>query len=275
MRFQSRTWFLVVAFPLLAGCTCGGTWQDPTDVDLGATALVVVVNPPLNDLNSAAVAAPGTERGGLTVSLDRALTTGDNGIAVFGNADAGTYSLAVGTGSVPVTLVDRELREMAVSYSGGTAAVMADVQYGFAGMEVIELDAGMSIADVNAALNGSNRIVLVRGGSYTGNVVFNGSNVTLFGEGATGGRVTLDGNVEVNGSGNRVRGAIVTGDLLSDGSSFGLTFSRIHGTATITGSDLVLMENVFCGAANLSGGNLAVLGNRGLSPIALPPDSGC
>jgi hypothetical protein len=60
----------------------------------------------------------------------------------------------------------------------------------------------MSLGEVNAALAQSNAIVFFRAGTYTGDLAFSGSNVTLFGEGPTGGAVTLDGNITVDGSFN-------------------------------------------------------------------------
>ncbi|MDQ3263139.1 MAG: hypothetical protein M3Y59_05690 [Myxococcota bacterium] len=264
---------VLLAFAGLTGCQCGQV-PDPTNVELGETALVVVLNPRINDLNSATVPAPGAQVSGVSVTLGTEdFVTGASGIAVFGGLDGGVTALEIGQGSLPLTLVEGELRELAVASSGSSLQPMADVRYDFNGTEVVELDAGMSITAVNAALNGSNRIVLVRGGTYQGDLVFNGSNVTLFGEGASGGRVTLDGNVEVNGSGNRIRGARITGDLLVDGSGFALTFSRVEGATTVTGSDNVLLHNRLCGTTAISGGNLTVLENAGLPP--LPPDGGC
>lgn len=271
---------LTLTFAALAiggGCVCDpGPGPDPTDIELGNTAVVVAVNPAINTINTASVPAPGSQRSGVAVSLgaQRTATSSAAGIAVLGGLDAGTYPLNVGGGSVQVTVVDRELREMAVAQSGSTAAIMADVRYPFATMQVIEIDAGLPVAQVNAALNGSNRIVLVRGGTYTGNILFNGSNVTLFGEGAAGGRVTINGDVTVNGSNNRIRGARITGALAVDGSGFGLTFSKVAGALTVTGSDTVLLENSVCGTTTISGGNLTVLGNQGIAPLGAP-DGGC
>ena len=102
---------------------------------------------------------------------------------------------------------------------------MSDVRYPFAGLQVVEVNQQMPIAEVNAAHNGSNRIVLFAGGTYAGNIVFSGSGVTLFGAGVTGGEVSLTGNVEVNGSDNRIRGTRIAGNLLMNGSSNGLSFS--------------------------------------------------
>jgi hypothetical protein len=56
--------FCAVIVFALAGCGGGGTSTTtaPTDVKFGDTALVVVVNPVVNDANLRAVAAPGQMR---------------------------------------------------------------------------------------------------------------------------------------------------------------------------------------------------------------------
>lgn len=268
---------LSVVGVLLAGggCNCGGNDQDqdPTNVALGDTAIVAVVNPAVNDANSATIPTPGVQRSGVNVAFgDGTSVTSDvDGVAVMTALAAGTSPLRVGSQSVSVTLVDRELREIAVAQSGASASLMADARYPFVGMDIVEIDAGMTVAQVNQALNGSGRIVLVRGGNYQGKVVFNGSNVTLFGEGAKGGKVTFSGDVEVNGSGNRIRGAHVTGKFTVDGSDFAMTFTRVDGAFSLNGSDAILLMNTFCGTTTIAGGNLTALGNAGMAPLSVAP----
>ncbi|MBA3554338.1 MAG: hypothetical protein H0W29_06230 [Gemmatimonadales bacterium] len=150
---------------------------------------------------------------------------------------------------------------------------MANLRYGFSG-EVVEIAPATPVAEVNAALARSNVIVFLRSGTYSGDLDFSGSNVTLFGEGPQGGTVTINGNVTVNGSGNRLRGARILGDLSLMGSSAGITYSRVGGAIAVSGSGAVLLNNGFCGAATISGSGLLALGNAGLQPIA-PPAGGC
>jgi hypothetical protein len=202
-------------------------------------------------------------------------TTDAEGVAVLPRVASGPLTLRFsGSGaSLVVNVVEKDLRELAVSVTDTTARVMADVRYPFGG-QVVEVTPTMSITEVNQALNGSNRIVLLRGGTYTGDIQFNGSNVTLFGEGVNGGRVTLTGNVTVNGSNTRVRGARVTGLLSISGSGNGLTFSQIIGKAVSDGSDGTFISNRFCGELQLSGGNLTVLENAGAAPLP-SPTTGC
>ena len=131
----------------------------------------------------------------------------------------------------------------------------------------------MSLAEVNTQLARSNIIVFFRAGSYTGNLSFSGSSVTMFGEGAQGGSVTLSGNVQVPGSRNRIRGARITGTLTVPGSDFGMSFSRVQGAVSISGSDATLLNNAFCTVPAITGSGTTALGNAGMAPIAQP--SGC
>lgn len=271
-----RSLYLNLTLALLASA-CGDEPSSPTDVVLGETTLVVVVNPRLNSLNSAAVPPPGSSRAGVKVSVDDgpSATTDAEGVAVLPRVAAGQLTLRF-SGSdalLVVNVVEKDLRELAVSVTDASARVMADLRYPFGG-QVVEVTPTMSITEVNEALNGSNRIVLLRGGTYTGDIQFNGSNVSLFGEGPNGGRVTLTGNVTLNGSDNRIRGARVTGQLSISGSGNGLTFSQIAGKASSDGSDGVFIGNRFCGEVQLTGGNLTVLENAGDAPLPRPA-TGC
>jgi hypothetical protein len=173
---------------------------------------------------------------------------------------------------VQASVVERDLRELAVALDGNAATILADIQYPFGGT-VVEVTPSMSVAEVNAQLARSNVIVFFRAGSYTGNLDFSGSSVTLFGEGAQGGTVTLQGDVQVTGSRNRIRGARITGTLTVPGSDFGMSFSRVQGAAAVSGSDASLLHNGFCIAPAITGSGATLLGNAGLAPIA--PPAGC
>lgn len=251
----------------------------PTEVTLGETTFVFLVNPVVNDANQKAVPAPGPERSGVDVAIADGPSgqTDAGGVEVLAPVDAGTRIVSFDDGSNSDTLhleiADRDLREVAVALDADGAAEMANVEYAFGG-EVVVITPDMSIEDVNDALGESNIIVLVEGGTYTGNVEFSGSNVTLFGEGAEGGNVTIDGDVVVSGSQNRLRGVRVTGDLSVPGSNAGISFSSVVGSLTVDGSDARLLDNAFCGSVDIIGGGLLALGNAGLDPIP-PPDGGC
>lgn len=252
--------------------------QGPTAVVLGETTLLVVVNPVVNDRNQKTIAMPGTLREGIVVSVDggASVLTGTDGIAVLAKVSPGDRVLSFSNSSatVPVTVVDRELRELAVSISGDGAQLISDVRYPFAGLQVLEVDPQMPITQVNAALNGSNRIVLFSGGTYTGDIVFSGSGVTLFGAGVTGGAVSINGKVEMNGSNNRIRGTRIGGNLLMNGGSNGLSFSSTVQELRSDGSSAVFVGNRICGAVAITGTNLTFLGNAGLAPLPAPA-GGC
>lgn len=280
-RIVSAASAVALAFVLAA---CGDdAVTDPVDVQLGETTFVFVVNPTINDATDqpGSVASPGPNQGGVDVAIQDGPsgTTGSDGVATFAPVDAGTRTVAFedgdgNTGDLSLEIAERDLREVAVALDADGAAGMANVPYAFGG-EVVEITADMSVADVNEALSGSNLIVLVRGGTYAGDVNFSGSNVTLFGEGPEGGNVTLDGNVTVSGSGNRLRGARVTGDLAVPGSDAGISFSSVVGSLTVDGSDAVLLNNAVCGSVTTGAASgLIALGNAGMAPVEAPP-GGC
>ena len=245
--------------------------HDPTDVELGETTFVVVVNPTINDLNDVVVPEPGEVVA--DVSIDgggQSVVTGAEGIGVLGGVDAGAVALRFRAGDIDSELTEsiaeKDLVELAVSVTADAAARMARVVYAF-GAEVVELGADNTIEQVNDALSASDRIVLLSDGVYTGDLELSGSSVTLFGAGTLGGRVTIEGNVTVSGSDNRIRGAHITGDLDMSGSNAGLSFSTIDGAVTVSGSDSVLLQNTFCGAVDIGGSGTYALGNRGMEPL--------
>jgi hypothetical protein len=266
---------LLLAACLAAGVACSDESPTELEVTFGETTFVVIVNPVVNDDNAATLPTPGSQQSGVSVAVagGPSGSTNANGVVVLSPVVAGAKTLAVDGVDITVGIADRDLREVAVARDGSTAGVMAEVPYAFGG-QVVEIDPSMSLADVNDALSQSNTIVFFQAGTYAGDLQFSGSNVTLFGEGPTGGAVTLDGNVTVDGSFNRLRGARITGTLSVPGSDVGISFSRVAGDVQIDGSDATLLNNAFCGAVTISGSGLTALGNAGMAPIAAP-GSGC
>lgn len=260
---------------------CGDdTGTDPIDVTFGETTFVILVNPPLNDDNdNADVPIPGTVRSGVTVGVQGGPsgTTDANGIIVLSDIEPGTKTILLSgsglSGSVSVSIAEQDLREVAVALTDGGADIMANVRYAFGG-QVVEVTPQMSLTEVNNALSESNTIVFFNAGSYSGDLVFSGSDVTLFGEGAQGGQVTLNGTVEVGGSSNRIRGARMTSDLSVPGSNFGFSFSRVAGDFDLAGSNATLLNNAFCGGITISGSGTTALGNAGMAPLSAPT-GGC
>jgi hypothetical protein len=264
---------------LLAGCG-GDTLTDPVEVQLGETTFVFVVNPVVNDANEAPVPEPGGARSGVDISVagGPSGTTAAAGVLVLGPVTPGTRTVEVAdphgnAGEVALTIDAQDLHEIAVAIDASGAATMAGVVYRFGG-EVVDITPTMSLADVNNALARSNVIVFLRSGSYTGDLEFSGSNVTLFGEGAGGGNVTIHGSVTVSGSSNRIRGARIVGDVEISGSNAGISFSSVTGATSISGSDTVLLNNAFCGPVEIGGSGTFALGNAGMAPINAP-STGC
>jgi hypothetical protein len=255
---------VVLAFAFLA-VACGQDELSPADVVLGETTLVVIVNPQVNELNSASVPSPGASRGGVTVSVDGgpSAVTDSIGAVVLPRVAAGKLTLRFSgsDASLAITVEQRELRELAVSLTASSAQVMAEVRYPSGG-QVVEITPTRPIAEVNQALNGSDRIVLFRGGKYTGDLQLNGSNVSLFGRSPNRGIAEFWGSVTVTGNNNRIRGARVRGKLLLNGSGNAVTFSDVHGETVSDGhAGVFLNSKSTCRGAMLTGDNLTVLGN--------------
>ncbi len=261
----------------LSGVGCGD--DDVTNappVTFGETTFVVVVNPTINDGNTGVLPQPGTARMGVEVSAESGPTqsTDARGVAVLAPVDAGPRTISVTSGSdsgdIGLSIADGDLEEVAVAFTSGGASLMRSLSYEFSG-RVVEITPSTPISEANARLGESDVIVFFRGGTYTGDLTFSGSDVTLFGEGPEGGQVTIAGNVTVDGSRNRLRGVRVTGNLNVPGSNAGISFSRIDGDFELSGSGGALLQNQLCGNVSVTGSQPTLIGNRGLSP----EPSGC
>ena len=260
----------------IIGLGCGGDGPtEPPAAVYGETTVVYVMNPVINQVNSAAVPTPGTSRTGVgfAVTSGPSGTTGVTGDLVLAPLTAGvgavSFSVGAATGQLNLDMAQGDLREIAVALDASGAGEMANVRYPFGGT-VVEITPAMSIADVNAELARSNLIVFMRAGIYQGDLNFSGSNVTLFGQGTQGGSVTINGNVTVSGSFNRIRGARILGSLSVPGSNAGLSYSSVSGALTLDGSNAVLLNNSICGTTTISGSGVLALGNAGLAPLAAP-----
>ena len=278
---HARLSALVTISGLLAlvgtGCGDGGgnPGTTPTDVRFGDTALVVVVNPVVNDANLRSVPTPGQTRANVRLTSDDGIsaTTSADGTAVLSPLTAGVRTISVSGanvgGNFMVTMTAGELREVALASEGTASQIMLQLDY--KSDKVTEISPTMTIADVNAALAVSDTVVFFKGGVYTGDINFSGSRVTLFGEGVLGGKVELNGNVTVAGSDSRIRGTRIRGNLTMPASGLGLSFSRVDGTTVSEGSDGTLLGNAICGNETITGSGSFVVGNSGVAPIAQCP----
>ena len=84
--------------------------------------------------------------------------TTSSAVVVLAPVAPGTKALSVAGNQVSVDIADKDLREVAIASTSGSASVMANVRYAFGG-QVVETTPSMSLADVNAALAQSNAIV--------------------------------------------------------------------------------------------------------------------
>jgi hypothetical protein len=212
----------------------------------------------------------GTAQAGVTLTTDDGVhaTTGASGIAVLAPVQAGTRTITVSgsgtTGTFTVMVAAGALHEVAIATDASGAQRMLDVDYKTD--QAVHLDPTMSNTQVNDALKVSDRVVFMAGGTYTGDLDFSGSRVTLFGEGVLGGKVMIDGNITVSGSDSRIRGTEITGNMTSQASKIGLSFSRVNGSLTTSGSDTMVLSNALCGTEMISGSGVIVLGNAGAAP---------
>lgn len=276
VRMKSRESLFLL---LLAACGGGESLpdaQNPTDIAFGTTAIVVVVNPVINDGNlKSPLPMPGTIQSGVTLTTDDNVTatTGADGIAILAPVTAGirtiTVSGAVTAGPFTVTVADKTLREVALAATPGSAQVMVNVDY--KADQAVMVAPTMTNAQVNSAIAVSDRVVFFQGGRYAGDLDFGGSRVTLFGEGVLGGKVILEGNVTVTGSDSRIRGTQITGSLTIPASKVGLSFSHVAGAVSSQGSDGMFLANALCGTENVSGSGTTVVGNKGVAPMTACP----
>ena len=112
-------------------------------------------------------------------------------------------------------------------------------------------------------------------GVHVGDLIIQGSNVILFGEGFAEHSVVVDGNVEVRGTDVRIRGVTITGNLNVLGNGFGMSFSVVQGETQLNGQAISFLRNIFCNGANVPSSNAALYDNLGLPPFVAPGDPDC
>jgi hypothetical protein len=158
-------------------------------------------------------------------------------------------------------------------YNGADVALYPGfpLRYGIGG-QIIEIPIE---ADPTEALAVDKQIVFFEDGVHTGDLLIQGSDLVLFGEGLAEHSVVIDGNVEVRGTNVRIRGVTITGDLVVFGNEFGMSFSVVQGATQLNGQAISFLRNIFCNGATVPSSNAALFDNLGLPPFAAPPPPDC
>ncbi len=265
-----------------SGASGGGTGSGAADLPAGATAIVAIVNPVVNDPHNTGVPAElGSDRGGIDVDADpgEADVTSDDGLAVV---DVPTGGIDLFVGAAPAlahtVLAEGDIYDAAIGYDGSGAAFFDHTPIRYAvgqGSGAIFYDPDDDFGEIDARLTEDNVIVVLRPGTYTGSLDIRGKNVLLFGEGWSERAVIIDGSVVINGGDVRLRGLTITGNLTSNGNGFGISFSVVEGDTDIKGNGGAFLRNVFCAGASVPSSSATLLDNYGVEPTVSPPPIIC
>jgi hypothetical protein len=260
---------------LVVALGCGG---DGDDLPFGDTAVVAVVNPIENDGNTAGLPAVfGDEIAELEVDVDPggSGSTDSTGLAVIDDVDAGDLEIQVEE-APPLALgpvVGGDVLDVAVGFDGGDEALYPGfpIRYQVGGdIVVIGID-----DDATDVLTQDGLIVFFEDGVHVGDLLIQGEDVILFGEGLRGDQVVVDGSIVVRGGNVRIRGITITGNLTVEGNNFGMAFSVVEGSTQLNGQAISFLRNVFCLGASVPSSNAALYDNAGLAPIPAPPSPVC
>jgi hypothetical protein len=275
MKNTRASWSVFVVVVTLAGCGARSGVPD-ADQPFGDSAVIVVVNPTVNEGNTVAVPASLSDgRDGILVDVDPggSATTDATGLAVINEVVSGEAGLHLDdSASLPLTVVsDGDVYDLAVAYDGTTVEAFANfpIRYGVGG-DVLLFDTESDPATVADALSTNGNIVFFRNGTYRGNLLITGDDVIFFGEGFTERQVVIDGSVTVRGTGVRIRGFTITGDITVPGNDFGMAFSVVQGETQILGNAVAFLRNSFCGPVTVPSSNATLLDNEGMAPLLNP-----
>jgi hypothetical protein len=250
------------------------------DLPAGATAIVAIVNPVENEGHNTGVpSAVGTERNGIEVDAEpgEVDTTADEGLAVVG-VPVAAIQLHVGAAPPVAHTVEAagDIYDGAIGYDGAAAGFYENTPIRYAVGEssgAVFYDPNEDIATIDARLDEDDVIVVLRPGTYVGDLEITGGGVLLFGEGWSDRAVVIDGSVRAAGEGIRLRGLTITGNLDATGNTFGISFSLVKGMTNIPGNVGAFLRNVFCSPPSVPSSNVTLLDNWGIAPQQdLTPD---
>lgn len=244
-------------------CGCGPSLPKTPGRFGEVTSAIVVVNPVINQGSTTTVAS-GSARGGIPVRAGNLepVSTDSTGLALLENLPTGSVPISVQGSEVPLDVVqDKDLYDVVVAWDGSTARhIIPPVRYPIGTVTVVEPGSGL-----NAAL-GNGKVILLRAGTYPGDVELRADGVLIFGAWSPeeGPLSIIEGNVTVQGGGNRIRGVKITGKLTSSANGFSAAFNDV-GSATITGNTVSLLRNRFMtGTASVPSSNAVLVDNGGI-----------
>lgn len=239
------------------------------------TSLVAILNPVVNAGHTKSVPfASNLEREGIPV---------DASPGSAGTTHAGLVELSTGVGAVGLhigngflghsVIVAGDAYDAVIGYNGTSASYY---QNGYVRYPIGKASGAVTfgptdaLADLEAALAQPNALVVLRGGTYAGDLTIDGAGAMLIGEVSSEEAVVIDGSVTVNGAMARLRAITITGDLVAKGSDFGMTLSTARGATSITGNAPQLVRNVLCHVLQVETSEATLLDNAGLAPVEAP-----
>ena len=173
--YHRKYWLILLLTTALVGC---GNRTVSRDVDqpFGDGAIVVVVNPEVNEGNTVSVPASLAEvREGISVDVDPggSAVTDATGVVVINEVLFGEANLRFDdSATLPITVFsDGDVYDLAVAYDGTTVAVFPNfpIRYGVGG-DILRFGSDADPAAVADALSTNGSIVFFRNGTYRGNL---------------------------------------------------------------------------------------------------------
>lgn len=268
---------LLVAGPH-GGCGCA---TRDADRPFGDTAVVVVLNPAVNDGNTTTVPTSwSTQREGVVVDAvpGGSATTDATGLAVIEEVVAGEVEIQFDAGPLLGFQIvsNGDVYDLAAAYNGSEVAAYPNfpIRYGVGG-EIVVFNSNASPDAVAQALSTNHNIVFFQNGTYHGDLLITGDDVIFFGEGFAERQVVIDGSVTVRGTGVRIRGFTITGNITLSGNDFGMAFTVVRGETQILGNAVAFLRNAFYGPVTVPSSNATLLDNEGMSPLGDPAEELC
>ncbi|HEY8379504.1 MAG TPA: hypothetical protein VIK91_23590 [Nannocystis sp.] len=251
----------------------GESTDDTTDGPVESARLVAVVNPVVNAAHNADIPAElGDARDGVDIDPE----PGGQAATVDGLAtvalEPGPLTLHIGPAQLDLDAAAGDVIDAPIAFDGTTAAFFpgTPLRYPVREGHATVFAPGAARTELEAALAEDGAVVVLRPGTYPGDLTIKGRDIVLFGEGWSEHAVIIDGSVTVDRTGARLRGLTITGDLTAKGNAFALGFSRVLGTTRVMGAGGILLRNILCGTVVTSASNTTLLDNFGMTPVSVP-----